>query len=72
MMLSDAAWALSHLRMSNKILSGYFRSAVDPVSHLVAPWRQHCPATLLERLPCVSSPSELMYTIGFMPSCTTS
>ncbi len=29
------------LRMGNTFLSGYFRSVVRPVSHLVACWRQH-------------------------------
>ncbi len=38
------------LRMGNKFQSGYFRSVVGPVSHLVVHWWQHFP-----KLPSVSS-----------------
>ncbi len=38
--LSNVAWVFSPLRMVNKFLSGYFRSVVGPVSHLVAHWWQ--------------------------------
>ncbi len=37
--LSNVAWEFSH--WGNKFLSGYFRSVVGPVSHLVARWWQH-------------------------------
>ncbi len=32
-----------HIENVDKFLSGYFRSVVGPVSHLVACWRQYCP-----------------------------
>ncbi len=39
--LSNVAWVFSPLRMVNNFfLSGYFRSVVGPVSHLVAHWWQ--------------------------------
>ncbi len=47
------------LRMCNKFLSGYFRSVVSPVSHLVACWWQHfpkLPGNIAQKVaPCIIS-----------------
>ncbi len=39
------------LRMGNTFRSGYFRSVVGPVSHLVSHWRQHL--LKIKKFPCV-------------------
>ncbi len=47
------------LRMGNTFRSGYFRSVVGPVSHLVFHWRQHL--LKIKKFPCVSSAWECVY-----------